>query len=293
MRHFSGEFSGVRLLMLDELEAIAGGEGEDTDDVPTDFDTITVHGEADGSDTFFVPLFWTTSPFGGGSGGGDSNPETVDQESVHVDVNFGRNLTETEQKAVDALNDTIQEINKTLNHIPDNARITLSNGQTVTGQELKQIWAKTDIGVNDVGHRYANNSYTSEANYNGGNPQVNVNINVLVNYNAVPGGMNFFALHELGHMTEAGRNTHMALNAGGMTAAEHQVNERLANDIARAIANNGGMPILPATGPQAPTQGGYSPNTPVFQTPAPAPPPPSGGGGGGGGGGDGGRTVLY
>lgn len=34
MRHFSGEFEGIRLLMADELDLIAGGEGEDTDDVP-------------------------------------------------------------------------------------------------------------------------------------------------------------------------------------------------------------------------------------------------------------------
>lgn len=34
MRHFSGEFGGLRLLMADELDLIAGGEGEDTDDVP-------------------------------------------------------------------------------------------------------------------------------------------------------------------------------------------------------------------------------------------------------------------
>jgi len=34
MRHFSGDFKGVRLLMLDELDAIAGGDGEDTDSPP-------------------------------------------------------------------------------------------------------------------------------------------------------------------------------------------------------------------------------------------------------------------
>lgn len=33
MRHFSGETNGIRLLMEDELERVAGGEGEDTDDV--------------------------------------------------------------------------------------------------------------------------------------------------------------------------------------------------------------------------------------------------------------------
>jgi hypothetical protein len=33
MRHFSGDTEGMRLLMDDELEKVAGGEGEDTDDV--------------------------------------------------------------------------------------------------------------------------------------------------------------------------------------------------------------------------------------------------------------------
>ncbi|MGH8076117.1 MAG: hypothetical protein ACREPE_02165 [Lysobacter sp.] len=291
MRHFSGEFTGVRLLMLDELEAISGGEGEDTDDVPTELETITVTAEADGSDTYYVPLFWTIPPFGG-SYGWDTNPETADVESIHVDVNFSRELTESEQKAVDSLNKTIQEVTHALNQIPDNAQITLSNGQTVTGAELKQIWAMTDFTINEVGHQYANGGFTSEANYNGGNPAVNVNIDLLANYNAVNGGMNFFALHELGHMTAAGRNTLNGFYADGvLTPTEHLANEQIANDIARAIANNGGMPILPATGPQAPTQGGYSPVIPIFQVPTT--PPPSGGGGGGGGGGyDDGSTQL-
>jgi len=33
MRHFSGEFEGIRVLMADELDLISGGDGEDTDDV--------------------------------------------------------------------------------------------------------------------------------------------------------------------------------------------------------------------------------------------------------------------
>lgn len=35
MRHFSGEeeFQGIRLLMLDELELVSGGNGDDTDDI--------------------------------------------------------------------------------------------------------------------------------------------------------------------------------------------------------------------------------------------------------------------
>ena len=46
MRHFSGELDGLRLLMADELDLIAGGDGEDTDEnpqpPPTDLGTITV-----------------------------------------------------------------------------------------------------------------------------------------------------------------------------------------------------------------------------------------------------------
>ncbi len=34
MRHFDEEFSGMRLLCLDELEMVSGGDGEDTDDNP-------------------------------------------------------------------------------------------------------------------------------------------------------------------------------------------------------------------------------------------------------------------
>ena len=38
MRHFSGEFEGVRLLMEDELDLIAGGHENDGDDIPDSFD---------------------------------------------------------------------------------------------------------------------------------------------------------------------------------------------------------------------------------------------------------------
>lgn len=34
MRHFSGELDGIRLLMADELEKVAGGDADDGDDVP-------------------------------------------------------------------------------------------------------------------------------------------------------------------------------------------------------------------------------------------------------------------
>jgi hypothetical protein len=62
MRHFSGEFEGVRLLMLDELDAIVGGDGEDTDDVqtppadPGDNEEIVVTGRR--IQMFYIDMPW-------------------------------------------------------------------------------------------------------------------------------------------------------------------------------------------------------------------------------------------
>jgi len=46
MRHFSGVFAGIRLLMLDELDSISGGDGEDTGDTPpSPPEDIVVHSD--------------------------------------------------------------------------------------------------------------------------------------------------------------------------------------------------------------------------------------------------------
>lgn len=71
MRHFSGEFEGIRLLMLDELDMISGGDGEDTDDVPqppppADADDIVVTARRYHSS-------WTPTSGGGYSGGGSGS----------------------------------------------------------------------------------------------------------------------------------------------------------------------------------------------------------------------------
>ncbi len=171
MRHFSGEFSGVRLLMADELDAVAGGDGEDTDDVPTEEIIVT-------GNRYYVPFPVT---FYGGQGGTATlnTPEPTDQASVQVELNINRTLTAAEGAAVDALNNTIRTATQTINNIPNNAHITLPNGSTVTGAELKQMWASTDFRINEVGTQYANGTTRGEANYAGGNPLVSFNIDTL------------------------------------------------------------------------------------------------------------------
>lgn len=77
MRHFSGEFSGIRLLMSDELLEIAGGEGEDTDDVPPpppEPDEIVVNGQRLPNNFYYSPPI-VTGGGGFGGGGGGNGPE--------------------------------------------------------------------------------------------------------------------------------------------------------------------------------------------------------------------------
>lgn len=245
MRHFSGEFPGMRLLMLDELDAIAGGGGEDTDTVAhNDVSEVVVTATTTGT-TYSMPLFTNFSSWGGWSGAvqGDGNPNTTDSESVSADINFTRPLTGTEQAAVNSLVQSIRDGSELLASIPDSAHVTMWNGQTVTGAELKQMWQNTDFTINEAGHVYANGTTRGEANYNNGNPQISINIDTLVGYAANgPIGTNYVVLHELGHMTVAGRAfLTSAYSDGVFTAQEDHDNELLANDIARGIGSSGGV----------------------------------------------------
>lgn len=194
-----------------------------------------------------------------------------------VDVRISRALTTDERHAVNELNTTIGNVTRVMNGIPNDARMTLADGRTVSGQELREMWSKTEFAINEVGHLYTRNGTTrGEADYNGGNPRVGFNIDNLTGYSKVPGGMNYVALHEIGHMTVAGRQTNADVHRDRvLTDAENEINERLANDVARGVAHRGHLPILPATGLTVPTQGGYSAEIPSFDVPVPTPAAPA------------------
>lgn len=191
------------------------------------------------------------------------NPEPTDKSAVHVDVKITRPLTALEQLNIDDLNIAIREMTFNIAAINDTATLTLFNGQTVTGAELKDLWAKTDFVVNDNNTLYPNGTARSEADYNNGNPVISINLSLLGNYDALVGGMNYLVRHELAHMTNAGRYENDRYYSGQST---NELNERIANDIAWAIAGTvGHIEILPDSGPQAPTIGGYSPDHPYFR----------------------------
>jgi hypothetical protein len=255
MRHFSGDFDGLRLLMEDELDFIAGGEGEDGDELST-LPEIVVIAKPDRTE-WFMPnhLSW--------GGGPDINspdgPEPTDASAVRMDVMFTRQLTALEQQAVNALAYAIHNTTAAVDAIPNTSIIKLADGKTVTGAELKEIWKNTDFVINENGFKYANGTDRGEADYNGGNPVVSFNIATLAAYSQLEGGMTYLPLHELGHMTAAGRAQNESYLAGRST---YEQNERLANDIARAIADNSGDKILGEPG-----GGGYSPTPPIIMTP--------------------------
>lgn len=235
----------MRPLMADEIEAIAGGDGEDTDDVTT-LNQIVVKPDADGTVMHYIPLVWSFG-FGGNPGTTLDNPEPW------------------------------------FDNIDNNATMQLSDGRSVSGSELKSMWSMTDFVINDNA-TYGNGTSRSEADWNGGNPFIRMNLSQLVDYVDHPGGMNDLVLHELAHMTSAGRDMNTSVWADGVyTPDETNANEKYANDIARGIANSVGAAIV-----DNPTYG-YGSGSGTFTTPAPpppptppTPPPPSGGGGGGG-----------
>lgn len=253
MRHFSGEFTGLRLLMEDELELIAGGDGEDGDELPepAKLPEIIVKATADKT-VFYIPnpAIWAVG------GSTVETPEPKDEAAIHIDVNIQRPLTAEEEQLIKELAKSIQKANEAINAIPDKAKVTLPNGKSVSGQELKEVWKNTDFVINDNGFKYKNGTDRGEADYNNGNPIVSFNMSLVKSYGDSEAAMNFLPFHELAHMTSAGRDQNAAFVSGKST---NDQNERLANDIARAIANYSGVPILSDPG------GGYTPEAPVFK----------------------------
>jgi len=276
MRYFSGEFKGVRVLLADELDQISGGQGEDTDDVTTLEEIIVKPDPIDNNPVYYIPLNWH---FGGASAATQDNPEPDDEDSIRVELNIDRPLTEEEQKALDDLNEAIIRITQAIDQIPDDAVLTMEGGRTVSGSELKQLWSKIDFEINEIGTMYPNGLPTGQADYNNGNPFVSLNIDTVKGYNELFGGINFLPLHELAHMTNAARDYYQSLYSdGAYTNEEFAQNERFANDIARAIANYGNIDVLSGSN----VKYGYTPGgANLFVTPN------SGGGGSGGGGGGG------
>lgn len=267
----------MRELTLDELEYISGGDDE----------TIVVTGTRYPPPYYPPPYYYYPPPYYppyyGGGGGGYSPPPPPppppDADSHDTTVNLDEStLTADEKQALADFKASVARADAWVKALPDNAQLRLDNGQIVTGAEVKAAWAKTDFVINPAGTNYANNSYRGEADYNGGDPVVRINIDVLNGYNNHAGGSDYLVLHEIAHLTADQRSNLSSVtnDSDGYTEADRTAHERMANDIARAVTTWNGGTVMANPGD------GYSTSNPTFQVPPPPPPPPSGGGGGGG-----------
>lgn len=184
---------------------------------------------------------------GGGGGGGDRPPP--DEKRIDVTVNFDRALTPEETAALLDFKAALAANTAFIKGLAASDHVVLANGVTLTGAELKALWAKTDYAINEVGHVYSNSTQRGEANYNDGNPKVSFNIDIVVSYDKWgPPGVQFLGFHELGHISQAGRNSNLNIDAnhdGSVSEPERLANERLANDTAAAILNHGGIVLNP------------------------------------------------
>jgi hypothetical protein len=163
---------------------------------------------------------------------------------------------------IDAYKEAINRADKAIRALADDARIKLKDGSYVTGAHLKELWAKTDFVINPKDSSYLNGTERGEAKYNGGDPVISANIDLIADYGRhSQAGLNYLVLHEVGHLTSANRAfDYVDANP------QHEV-EQMANDIARAITHAGRISILAGTDPHTPWYGYSTPDPLVFTVP--------------------------
>jgi len=245
MKNSIDNIKDVGTLSGKEGGPLQGDNGIGTDSAAIDNHRIFSSVDKQGHATYYIPLDWVFA--GGTSKATSAEPEPEDTASIQIKVKIDRPLEQSEQKDLDDLKKAIIRVTHGLDKMPDNHILTMDDGGTVNGRELKQLWSKTDFVINEKEHQYGNGFRTGEANRNNGNPIISFNIDIIEKYKGVgAGGENHLVLHELSHMTEAGNSFYaeLARSGGEYTKDEFNQNERYANDIARAIAHHCDIPTL-------------------------------------------------
>ena len=206
MRHFSGDLQGLRLLMEDELELVAGGDGEDTDD--NTVAEVTVYGESPSD-----PGSGWTVFIGVGSGGyGSSNdcagtgagPSAAGNAFAAAHINLTGDLNDAKvaaayastHNALAALHDLAQNFPSQVIHEPNGASMTAA-----------QMYAQLSNATINIGPS-AMAPHGADT-YNSGSGAVNVYIDPSnANVNGAAGSLgldansNYIIFHELGHVMQ-------------------------------------------------------------------------------------------
>ncbi|WP_297800690.1 hypothetical protein [uncultured Brevundimonas sp.] len=265
----------MRVLTLEEVRAVAGGG-----DV-TDLGTIKVTARKRTPEGWVLPEYGRAEMFAVSEvvdsfyGGSGVSIVAQDTDSIDIDVDIGRDLTVEEKKVIEDLKAAIREVTASINSLSSTVVITMPDGSQLTGNELKELWSKTDFKIVDVpnGDPYGNNG-TGGAFHQNGDPLFVIDINGANNSSnmglmgyAANGqdGLNFYILHELAHVTSAG-----VAKTNELGSVSEDL-ERWTNTLATGIANAAGVSV-----------GGFSPTYGVDSQPATVSSATSGGAAGSG-----------
>ena len=218
MRHFSGELDGLRLLMADELDLIAGGDGEDTDDVttlPPVIVTATPPPGYSGVGQYYFGNSWW-GPYNnatfysipedstlGSAAAGNFAASRVSDDGTLTGIDASQLAS-----VKDALKAQIAHNYDLVHALPDTYLYDI-NGQIMMGSEIKTLF--------DGQHWTLSNMTSLAQGYSGSNvfDGATGQFNVTINYASALGymqngadGIDYLIFHEMAHNTYQGVNTH-------------------------------------------------------------------------------------
>lgn len=266
----------MRALTEEEVELISsaswwGGDDDDDDDDDDDSgtsstsststttgSTITVTGSPSTSTTTSTTTTMTDGPGDGGEGGDSPG---YDGPPIIVFVTDEANRAAVTAAAT-KLKAALEAINEEIQNLSDTDTVTLKDGSTVTGAELKGLWEQATFTVSD---RTSILSDSAGGAVTGMNSEMH--FSTVDGWSAAdPNGLKFIALHEIAHMSPEGQaygqqqwNEHRAADGDLTNTAEDQAtynkdsidfvqNEQYANHAARELARMLDIPDM-ATNP--------------------------------------------
>ena len=244
----------MRALTDSEMGRTLGGDDGDIIVVGTPYDS---------------PDVWFWSPFdpimnfnfGGGTAPIAPSPAPLNQNMTggthRIDLShLTHTLTSDEQHALNDFAAALARNDAQVGRLQVHIGEQLSDGSVVSSNEIKSLFSQLNFIVNEAGTTYGNATDRGQASY----PNVEFNLDTIVAYDKLSGGLDFLALHELGHITAEAQNNYQGAAADGtITAAEMKTQEVMANDIARAILQYSGATVYNEQ------VYGYSPNQQSWQ----------------------------
>lgn len=265
MRHFSGEFEGVRLLLADELDAIAGGNGDDTDDVvepppPDQINEIVVTAGRSYVDLPLGQLFFFHG-FGGMPSGGNLDPYDLDiPDCQQMQIEYDATATSGGQlngDQAEGLSNAIEQQSDRMRGMSTSLAVAGPSGTFTTGTELKALWSKVDFIVTGTPPQPG---YGGSAGGTAGNPLFTVYDDYLPSYMKNDATEAWYFFHELVHTTANGKvmnaaayaEWEKAYNANPAAAGLYKDsiqfanNERVVNTIAANLAAQYGIDLRTA-----------------------------------------------